>query len=219
MKNGEWLGLTLTREVKTVNKTKIVDVTDEYAIAYAAKKFGVNPEDIELDRDATLIKVRPYQDDEVEFMSFDQFIYEVYGIPDTTDEHYNTFEQFGYGVWLSRKYPDEWGTGERDKFLALLREDYHWYRLEEYLECELDEESVFSILNDFLASNSIYIPKPGSNCKDSINFPEFTCGILVWSEDPGELFILFIDGEGALHPVVVKDDCVEDTGEIFEGFE
>ena len=219
MKNNDWLGLTLTRTIKEKGKKKNIPVTDKWAIAYAAKKFGVDPDDIILERDNTLIRVRVNVEDEddIEFMSLEQFTFEVYGFPDENDKHYDTFKQFGYRNWLVKTYPDEWGKGEYNKLLANLKMDYNWYRLEEYLDVEL--EPPYDVLSEFLSGNRILYQVESKACELTINFPEFTCGIEVWEEDTG-ILVLFIDEEGELYPMMVKPEWViSEEDEVFEGFE
>ena len=220
----DWLGLTLTRTRKVRRNGKIVvqetDTTDEWAIAYAAKKFDVPEDMIELLRDETIIKVRVKQEGEedmVEFMSFEQFTYEIYGFPDREDKYYTTYRDFGYSSWLMKAYPEDWGSGEYDQMMFDLRCSYHWYRLEEYLEEEL-EENATDVLDDFLAGQCIVVQLPSMAQVLPINFPELVCGILIWEEEP-ETFCLFVDDEGELYPIAVKSDMVEITDEIFEGFD
>lgn len=213
----DWLGLTLTRKVKDGDKTKTIKTTDKWAINYAAKKFGVEPEDIELERDETIIKVRVIPETEVEFISFEQFTYDVYGFPDEDDPYYETYKQFGYSTWLIKAYPEEWGIGEYDRLLFDLRCDYHWYRLEEFLGEDIGDD-VGNTLNDFLAGHHIIVQLPGLLQQIPLNFPTFSCGILIWEEER-ETFCLFLDDKGDMYPILAKNENIEVTDEVFDGFE
>lgn len=219
----KWLGLTLTREVKKANgKVETIRTTNEWAIAYAAKRFGVSEDQIELQRDRAIIKVRAIPDDEeeVEFMSLEQFTFECYGFPNEDDEFYQDFKNFGYSTWLVKKYPEEWGVGDRQEMLANLKQDYYWYMLEEYLEVDLpdDLDSLGAVLSDELQGACIVYPIEGVAFENTLNLPCFELGILVFEEE-SSLFVIFIGDDGEFYPMSVSVGAVEITEYIFEGFE
>jgi len=221
MKKDEWLGLNTVRTIKLKrDKKENVPVTDEYAIAYAAKKFGVSVDDIELRRTDGCILVRVVSDTEdVELPSFDEYMLEMYPIPIAEDEFYEEYIEFGYNVYLSNAYPDVWrksGVTWGD-IRAGVKVDYHWYCIGMAAGCtdaELDDSAVES----FLTGQPLVISTTGIPFVFGLKIPVSTTGILVWEDDPGNLCVFLLDFDYLL-PIVCKEGEIEILDETFGGWE
>lgn len=211
--------LTLTRQVKKGNKTKTIKTTDAWARAYAAKKLGVSEDEIEVVRDGTIIKCRVIDpnEEEIEFLSFDNWVYETFGFPDENDEFYDKFKQFGYNVWLINAYPDEFsGNVTMIGIRQSLEIDYHWYRLETFLGEDFGSST--ASLEAYLPGNDIVYPKGDIAFELPLNFSSIDFGFLLWSEDLGE-FVLFVTEDDDYVPMLVKASELEMSGEVFDGWE
>ena len=202
-KSGPWLGIALTHKGGK-------PISDKWAISYASRKFGVPKDQIEWKRTGGCILVRQkVESDEVGFLSFEQFKRWVYGTPTENDPHYNAYRQFGYGVWLMRAYPDEWGTGDQSELVTELRQDYDWYRLEYYLDANLEDD--LSTLERFLHGKALFeLTVPDDDVRHAVH---------IWSESNGREFVILACADGSIYPTVLPADHLQETGRKFKAFD
>lgn len=216
----DWpITLALVRDYKQGDKTITVETTDEWAITYAAKKFDVDEEDIILKRNkgAILTRVREMgEEDYVEFITYEQFIREIYGFPLKTDPNYDNFRKFGYSNWLINTYPEEFGVGIKAEHEAALRLDYEFYRLETWLGAE--EKAFEDALGASLRNQPIFTLKSKIPLNLPLKLTSKTFAILIWPEERGQ-FVLIIGDSCELYPFVMPDKYLVETDEVFGGFE
>lgn len=205
----EWpICLTLTRE-KTVGKhTVTVKTTDKWALNYASCKLDVPIDNLILERDGTIIKIRPMGDDEeIEFPTFDEWLYDEWGFPTRDDPNYKLYKEAGYGNWLIATYPEYWAaTGVMYADMLLEQaQNYHMHRLNMVLDSgDCTEDEWWDALEDYLMG------QPFIQLNDKT-------GVLLWEEDRG-LFCLTFEPDLTFH-IAKPDTEAKVLGETFDGFE
>jgi len=186
----DWLGLALTD--KAGNR-----LTDDAAIAYAAKHFGVDESQIELERDNTIIRVRVLDEDVVDIPTFDEWLQETYGTPEPKTELYRVWKKFGYGNYLIHAYPEIFATNG----ITLLdiyghqRHLYYWQCVNLMVGNAADDEATEQQLLDLIDGLSLIRLTSNVAVPGVVMLEQDTLGVPIWDETNGLLCLFCLEDD------------------------
>lgn len=207
----DWIGLNKIVTDKS-GHTRLV--TDDMAREYGANKFGVPEDQVVVERDGAIIRIKPQ---EAGPMSFNAWLHYTYGEPVQGSKYYYDYMSFGYRVWLIKEYPEIFAESGLTHMEIWFWQnvEYKWYLLEYDLECPLEED--LSILEEDLIGAPIV---DISKCP-SLNWLGLDSAGILYAEDLyGAVMVIAIDEDGDLIPIDIDPMYMEMIEDVyFDGFD